>query len=302
VSLENLETKEKVSPSGGDLEGAGTGIKVAILDLYAGIPNQGMRGFQEILDKYRTNYNLNLEYEVFDTRGANDLPGTEYDIYICSGGPGDPLSSETEAWDINFMKLMDDLEAHNLSDTLQKKHVLFVCHSFQMMCRRYNLGLINQRRSPSFGILPVHLTAAGKREPVMANLSDPFYTVDSRSWQVIDPDEKRFTGLGMQLLIIEKERPYVDLPRAMMAIRFSEYFIGTQFHPEADAQGMKAHLMNDERKAEVINEHGKDKYNDMLERLDDPDKIMHTQNTLIPNFLDWAVAQLIAKGELSVAK
>jgi len=277
-------------------------IKVAILDLYAGMPNQGMRGFKDILKRYREQHNLSLEYKVYDTRGGNELPGTDYDIYICSGGPGDPLSSETEPWDINFMKLMDELEAINASDAVNKKHVLFVCHSFQMMCRRYNLGLINKRRSPSFGILPVHLTQAGKNEPVLANLADPFYTVDSRSWQVIHPDEKRFTELGMQLLIVEKERPYVDLPRAMMSVRFSDYFIGTQFHPEADAQGMKAHLMDEERKAEVVNEHGKDKYNDMLERLDDPDKIMHTQHTLIPNFLDEAIAQVVAKGEMSVAK
>jgi len=52
---------------------------------------------------------------------------------------------------------------------------------------------------------------------------------------VIHPDEKRFVELGMQLLAIEKERPHVDLPRALMAIRFNEYFVSTQFHPEADA-------------------------------------------------------------------
>jgi GMP synthase-like glutamine amidotransferase len=301
VSLTKLENDEKVSPTVGDLSGV-KNIKVAIIDLYNGIANQGMRGFQEILDRYRTKHNLNLTYQVFDTRGNNEIPGTDFDIYICSGGPGDPLISEVEPWDIGFMQLMDKLEAHNNSNALQKKHVLFVCHSFQLMCRKYKLGLINKRRSASFGILPVHLTRAGKNEPVLENLSDPFYTVDSRSWQVIHPDEKRFTELGMQLLVIEKERPYVDLPRAMMAIRFNEYFIGTQFHPEADAQGMKMHLMTEERKQEVISEHGKDKYNDMLERLDDPDKIMHTQHTLIPNFLDQAVQQLIAKGEMSIAK
>lgn len=300
MSLTNLADDAKIAPAGEDLEGAG--IKVAIIDLYAGMQNQGMRGFQEIFDRYKIKHGLNLTYQIFDTRGKNEIPGADFDIYICSGGPGDPLSSETEPWDMGFMALMDKLEAHNQSAALQKKHVLFVCHSFQMMCRRYHLGSINKRRSPSFGILPVHLTAAGKKEAVLHNLADPFYTVDSRSWQVIHPDEKRFTELGMQLLVIEKERPYVDLPRAMMAIRFSDYFIGTQFHPEADAQGMKAHLMVDERKQEVISEHGKDKYEDMLERLDDPDKIMHTQSTLIPNFLDGALRNLIIKGAMSIAK
>ena len=46
------------------------------------------------------------------------------------------------------------------------------------------------------------------------------------------------------------------------------------------------------KKREVVNEHGVDKYDQMLEGLDDPDKITHTQNTMIPNFLDQAVLSL----------
>lgn len=267
-------------------------IKVAIIDLYNGIPNQGMRGFQEILNRYKEQHQLNLTYQVFDTRAKNELPDTSFDIYISSGGPGSPIDSETQPWDINYMKLMDELEAINASAATQKKHGLFVCHSFQLMCRRYKLGVISTRRSPSFGVLPVHLTEAGRQDHVFDNLKDQFYIVDSRNWQVIYPDEQRFAELGMTLTAIEKERPHVNLPRAMMAIRYSPYFFGTQFHPEADAQGMLVYLNTDEKKNEVINEHGTAKYNEMLERLEDPDKITHTQATLIPNFLDEAIAQL----------
>ncbi|MEI9933338.1 MAG: hypothetical protein WDM71_00415 [Ferruginibacter sp.] len=39
-------------------------------------------------------------------------------------------------------------------------------------------------------------------------------------------------------MAIEKERPHVALPRAIMAVRFNDYMIGFQFHPEADAVGM----------------------------------------------------------------
>ncbi|HEY0244371.1 MAG TPA: GMP synthase, partial [Mucilaginibacter sp.] len=148
------------------------------------------------------------------------------------------------------------------------------------------------RRSPSFGVLPVHLTKPGKTDPIYKGLHDPFYAVDSRSWQVINPDEKRFVDLGMQLLAIEKDRPYVDLPRAMMAIRFSEYFTGTQFHPEADAEGTKSLLLKEDKKNELIQQHGPDKYNQILDRLDDPEMITHTQNTIIPNFLDQAIMKM----------
>lgn len=268
-------------------------IKVAILDLYDGIANEGMRGFQEILSRYKAKNDLNLSYNIFDVRRKCEVPEyDDFDIYISSGGPGNPLETEGTEWEKKYFNLIDKLEDHNLSNNPQKKHLFFVCHSFQLMCRKYRLGDINMRRSPSFGVLPVHLTGNGRTDQVFDNMSDPFYTVDSRSWQVINPDKKRFEELGMQLLAIEKERPHVDLPRAMMAIRYNEYFIATQFHPEADAQGMLSWLHKEEKKNEVINEHGISKYNEMLERLDDPDKIAHTQATIIPNFLNQAVLSM----------
>lgn len=267
-------------------------IKVAILDFYNGIANEGMRGFRDILERYKAKNELNLNYEIFDVRRKVEMPGTDFDIYISSGGPGSPIDSEGEEWEKKYFQLIDKLEDINLSNTSQKKYGFFVCHAFQLLCRKYQLGDVNMRRSASFGVLPVHKTGAATNEPVFEGMADPFYAVDSRLWQVINPDEKRFTDLGMQLLAIEKERPHIDLPRAMMAIRFSDYFFATQFHPEADAKGMKSLLLKEDKKKEVVSEHGIDKYNEMLERLEDPDKITHTQNTMIPNFLDQAVLSL----------
>ena len=69
-------------------------IKVAILDLYDGIANQGMRCFQDILDRYKATNGLNLSYQVFDVRKSNQVPDTGFDIYISSGGQGRPIDSE----------------------------------------------------------------------------------------------------------------------------------------------------------------------------------------------------------------
>lgn len=266
-----------------------TTIKVAIIDLYNGHPNQGMRCFQDILDKYRLQNQLELSYQVFNLRGNNEIPGIDFDIYISSGGPGSPLESEGSVWENLYFDLIGQIQQHNGSDHPQKKYVLFVCHSFQLMCRHYNLGTVNQRHSTSFGILPIHQTAAGHEELVFAGLPDPFYSVDSRDWQVVQPNHERFETLGATLLAIEKERPNVDYERCMMAIRFNEYFFGTQFHPEADPAGMRLRLLEPLKKEQTIAEHGEQKYHEMLERLDDPDKIMLTQNTLIPNFLNQAI-------------
>jgi len=267
-------------------------VKVAILDLYNGIENGAIKSFMYILDHYKAKHGLNLSYEVFDVRKKVEVPDTNFDIYISSGGPGDPIESEGSEWEKKYFGLIDKLEDHNLSNTVLKKHGLFVCHSFQLMCRKYQLGDVNMRNSASFGVLPVHRTHAAINEPVFENMDDPFYALDSRLWQVINPNEKKFTDLGMQLLAIEKERPHVDFPRAMMAIRFSDYFFSTQFHPEANVANIRTTLLKEEKKQEVVREHGLDKYNEMLECLDDPDKITHTNKTMIPNFLNQAVLSL----------
>jgi len=268
-------------------------VSVAILDLYEGVANEGMRGFRDILDRYRVQHNLNLSYQVFDVRLKGQVPDTSFDVYISSGGPGSPLDSEGTEWEKKYFRLIDKLDAHNKKEATQKKHVFFVCHSFQLMCRKYDLGDINLRRSPSFGVLPVHLTEAGHKEEVFKGLAEPFYAVDSRSWQVVNPNLTRIKELGMEILALEKERPYVNLPQALMAIRFNPYFFATQFHPEADAHGMSILLQRDDKKEDVIKEHGEGKYREMLERLQDPDKIVHTQNTIIPNFLDEAILRNI---------
>ncbi|EHQ27816.1 type 1 glutamine amidotransferase [Mucilaginibacter paludis] len=267
-------------------------IKAAIIDLYEDYPNQGMRSFQDLLKQYKAKHNVNLTYQIFDLRGKNEVPSLDFDVYISSGGPGSPIDSEGTEWERQYWDLIDAIDTHNQSDAIQKKHVLFVCHSFQLMCRRLKLGDVNMRNAESFGIFPTHLTEDGKNEVLFEGLADPFYIVDSREWQVINPNEQRFEETGAQLLSLEKERPHVPLPRAMMAIRFNKYFFGTQFHPEADPEGMKIHFADDEKKELIINEYGQARYDDMLNSLAHPDKIVLTHQTIIPNFLYQALQSL----------
>jgi hypothetical protein len=99
--------------------------------------------------------------------------------------------------------------------------------------------------------------------------------------------------LGATILCIEKERSYVPYERAIMGIRFSDYFIGTQFHPEADAVGMSLHLKSDDKKKSVIENYGREKWESMIEQLNDPDKIMWTYSHIVPNFLNIALNSLL---------
>jgi GMP synthase-like glutamine amidotransferase len=267
-------------------------IKAAIIDLYEGYPNQAIQSFRDLLEQYKKKYKVNLTHQVFDLRGKNEAPGLDFDLYLSSGGPGSPIDSEGSEWERQYWELIDAIDAHNQSNAMQKKHVLFVCHSFQLMCRRLKLGDVNMRQSESFGIFPTYPTESGLNEVLFKGLANPFFIVDSREWQVINPNENRFKETGAQLLAIEKERSHISLPRAMMAIRFNQYFFGTQFHPEADPEAMKTRMFSEDKKHLLIDEYGQATYDDMLTSLNNPDKIAITYKTIIPNFIYQALQNL----------
>ena len=261
-----------------------------------GHPNQGMRCIKAIVHRYR----YVLDYDVFDVRAKLEVPGAaDYDIFISSGGPGDPRKLG-EAWEAPFYALIDDIKAHNAQPEAPRKFAFFICHSFQMVTNHWNLGRLHARKSMSFGTFPAHMTEAGQIDPIFGGLSDPFWVADFRSYQVTEPDEAELTALGAEVLAIEKERPHVLLDRAVMAIRFTPEMVGTQFHPEADAPGMLKHFQKEEKMVHIINEYGKDKYAQMINDLRRPDLIERTNRTVIPGFLDRAIDTL--KGELVTAE
>jgi homoserine O-succinyltransferase/O-acetyltransferase len=268
-------------------------IRVAILDLYEGQPNQGMRCLREILMQWSRDNDQPLEWNEFDVRLKNEVPDLSYDIYLSSGGPGSPLESEGSAWEEAYFNWLRNIESwNNKRGSLPKKFVFFICHSFQLVSRYYSIGEITKRRSTAFGVFPVHVLAEGQRDPVFKGLKDPFYVVDSRDWQLIRPDFEKLKQMGATILGIEKYRPHVPLDQAVMGIRYNEYMIGTQFHPEADAEGMSIHLQSEEKKKTVIENYGEEKWHSMIEGLSDPGKIQSTYAHIIPNFLSIAAHHL----------
>jgi homoserine O-succinyltransferase len=268
-------------------------LRVAILDLYEGKPNQGMRCIREILDLWSKHHQVEVIRDEFDVRLKNEVPDLSYDVYISSGGPGSPLESAGSEWESAYFHWLTDVETWNRQHN-QKKFVFFICHSFQLACRHYGVGQVSKRKSTAFGVFPVHVLPAGQNDPVFRSLNDPFYVVDSRDWQVIHPDDEKLSMLGAEVLCIEKYRPHVPYAQAVMGVRFSPWMIGTQFHPEADAVGMTVYLQSEEKKKIVIEEHGEEKWKNMIEQLNDPDKIMRTYGYVLPNFLDEAVKGLQA--------
>jgi homoserine O-succinyltransferase/O-acetyltransferase len=265
-------------------------VRIAILDLYNGHANQGMRCIREIINLFADNNHIDIQFEEFDVRGKLEIPNLNFDAYISSGGPGSPLDTVNEEWEKNYFNWLQQVEDYN-SNVLneQKKHVLFICHSFQLVCRHYNIAKVCKRKSTSFGVFPVHMLEDGFNEVVFDGLKDPFYAVDSRDYQVIEANDTLINQMGAKILCIEKERPHVPFERAIMGIRFNDYFIGTQFHPEADPIGMRMYLQTEEKKQAVIAEHGEEKWQSMVDHLQDPDKIVWTYNHILPNFLQQSI-------------
>ncbi len=269
-------------------------LKIAVLDLNEGIKNEGMRCIREILERIQSTQYKDLSWQEFEVRKSIQIPSLDFDVYISSGGPGSPLESINSDWENAYFNWLNTVNQwNNNPKNLKKKYVFLICHSFQMACRFFGIAEVIKRKSTSFGIFPIHmLKNHGSNDQIFNGLQDPFFGVDSRDYQVVQPDKKKVQDMGGEILCIEKERPHIPLERAVMAIRFNPYMVGTQFHPEADASGMSMYLMQEEKKKHVIENHGREKWESMIEHLNDPDKISLTNSLILPNFIMQSIAAI----------
>lgn len=136
-------------------------MKVAVLDMYEGVPNEGMRCIRELLMDFAEQQQIPLQLNEFDVRLQQQVPDLGYDVYISTGGPGSPLESAGNAWEEAYFGWLNDLLAWNQAPGNRKKYVFLICHSFQIVCRYFAVARVCKRRSPAFGVFPVHKTAAG---------------------------------------------------------------------------------------------------------------------------------------------
>jgi len=171
--------------------------KIAILDMNNGVPNQGLRCIREIAEVFEGE----ASWKIYDVRAKGELPNLSYDIYISSGGPGSPL--EKGPWRQPYFQLLDDIRTN-------RKHLFLICYSFQLACHHFGLSKVNKRRRTSFGVYPIHKTKAGKKDDLLDGLEDPYFAVDSRDWQVVQPRMGKFRKMGAQILSLEKIRTHVE--------------------------------------------------------------------------------------------
>ncbi|REC43622.1 type 1 glutamine amidotransferase [Chryseobacterium sp. 5_R23647] len=259
-------------------------VRIALLDMNNNQANQGFKNIKEISENFQKQSEENISITGFDVRHKNEIPNIEdFDIFISSGGPGNPHREGFE-WEQKFADFLDAVYEHNKNNDA-KKYLFLICHSFQLASIHWDLGNICKRKSYSFGVQPIHKTEEGEEEFLFKNLPDPFYAVDSRAYQFIEPNLDRFEELEMKMVAIEKSRPHIDLERAIMAVRFSDEIFGTQFHPEANPDGMLENLKDEKNKEAMIENYGMEKYLETVDRINDEDKIVLTQSQILPQFL-----------------
>lgn len=267
-------------------------VRIALLDMNNNQANQGFKNIKEISENFQKQSEENISITSFDVRHKNEIPNIEdFDIFISSGGPGNPHREGFE-WEQKFADFLDSVYEYNKHNDA-KKYLFLICHSFQLASIHWDLGNICKRKSYSFGVQPIHKTEEGEEEFLFKNLPDPFYAVDSRAYQFIEPNVERFEELDMKMVAIEKSRPHIDLERAIMAVRFSDEIFGTQFHPEANPDGMIENLKDEKNKEAMIENYGMEKYLETVDRINDEDKIVLTQSQILPRFLSDAKKNIL---------
>ncbi|MCH6573845.1 MAG: GMP synthase [Bacteroidetes bacterium] len=269
-------------------------IKIATIDLYNNERNEGMRCIGEIVEETKKKFNdLDISYNVYETRFKEDIPGIDSDIFISSGGPGSPFDGEGKKWEKDYFNLIEKIYSHNQTNTDKKKYIFFICHSFQMMARFFEFGDVSKRNSKSIGVMPFEKTDSGKTNIIFEQLPNPFYAADIREYQVTNPNKKVIDDMGAKILSYEILDDNVKGEPAIAAVRISNEIVGTQFHPEADPESMLYHFNRPDEKKQIIDSYGEEKYNRMLEILQEPNAVKLTRKTVIPNFLNGAIDELI---------
>jgi homoserine O-succinyltransferase len=269
------------------MKNMGKPIHIAILDLYAGEVNQGIEAIAHLIHVLKEKTPSTITTTIFDVRNKCELPNLDYDIYISSGGPGSPFAQHAP-WESLYFQWINLILDYNGTSHLPKKFVFFICHSFQMACRHFNLAALSKRNSNAFGIYPVNLTNEGINDPLFSGLAQTIQVVDSRDYQATLPNYEELKKSGSSILAMEGNEENQD--QAIMAIRFNSYMYGTQFHPEADDQGLFNYLNRPESKQKILQEHGQLKWDQTLSQLNDPSGIKKTYQTLLPNFLNMAIS------------
>ena len=267
-----------------------TTIRTAILSMYRDTDAQGLLYLQNLLKQESGRYHgAEIEYRIFQTRFGNEMPETEdYDLFISTGGPGNPHDGEGMEWEKHYFKFLDELFNQNLSAEHQKFH-FSICHSFQLLCRHFRIATVNRREGlPRFGIYTCSRSKEAESDSLLQKLPEKYAVVENRSWQCIESDEMRLKELGITVLSKENSNP----DSALLALRINPSWLATQFHPETNPEEMRRIFLSEEKKKEVVQQYGTEKWEDIMQQLGPGNSLLETYEILLPGFIRFVAEKL----------
>ena len=263
-------------------------LRVAILSMYRRQDAPGLLYLRHLLRYESRNFGLpDIHFREFQTRDAGEIPETaEFDVFISTGGPGNPFDGEGSAWEKAYFGFLDKIYAQEPAEP--KKFLFSICHSFQLLCRYFSIAEVRQREGKTrFGIFSAGACQEGTEDPLFGHLPNPYLIVENRNWECVNGDKTRMASLGIKVLAREN----ADQNSALLALRISPAWVATQFHPETQPEEMKRQFLTEAKRKEVISTHGKEAWEETILRLDaKKPSLQETWELLLPRFLAEASA------------
>ena len=160
------------------------------------------------------------QLQVFDLLAAAPAPELlEFTDAVLIGGSGDHSVVRGGPWLAGALDAMETLHDRSIPTFAS-------CWGFQALAAALGGRVITDRAQGEIGVLPLHLTEAGHRDPLFGPLGSPFSVVIGHEDIVTDlpPDAVRLASSDTV---------------ANEAFRFRNRPIwATQFHPEVDRDGL----------------------------------------------------------------
>ena len=264
-------------------------LKLCLVDMNNGLPNQAIRCFKRIIAAFtenvaRVNPRLTVSLAHVQLRNLCELPPADSDLVLSSGGPGSPFDGYEDPWCKGYRSFVDSVIDRNMAEDGRGPSMLAICHSFEIVAHHLKVAQVQPRASRKFGVMPVYMTEAGQRSPLLKEFGDRLFAFEHRNFEVVDLDEKRLAELQGELLARES-RDGLSKGKGLVAFKMGPGVEGTQFHPEADRTGVVTWIKKPEMAEAFKDAYGEETYEQMMDTVDDPSRLARTFALIVPGWL-----------------
>ena len=265
-------------------------LRLSLVDMNNGVPNEAIRCFRRLYAAFTArvraaNPRLAFQLEHVQPRNLGELPSSDADLVLSSGGPGSPHDGWDQAWCRGYRSFLDGVMERAARRPDDGPAAFLVCHSYEIAVQHFQFAMMTKRPELKFAIFPSYLTPEGRRADFLRPFGDRLFVWEHRAWQAVELDARRMGAQGGALLATESRPGRSDKGEGLLGFRFGPGLEGTQFHPEADRPGVLAWIERPEHASALKDAYGNSLYHRMMKTLGDPGRLARTYALLIPGWL-----------------